>query len=278
MKIGIVANQSKKEAVILADRIIEYLDCKNLESIYCRNIYENPKEVSLLSNADFVIVLGGDGTILGLVRSLENKNIPLLGINLGSFGFIAEADPKYYREAVDRLVSGDYFIRERNLLKCYVYSKAYENPEIIYSLNEFVMGKADINRMLSIDTYINDEFLVNYKADGIIVASSTGSTAYNLSAGGPVMHPSVEAYIITPICPHTLNERPLIVPKSEVLVIKNRNGGKCLFTVDGQISHTLSGSDYVKIEATGETVKLIEFNKSGFYEKLKSRLFWGKQI
>lgn len=278
MKIGIVANQVKKEAVALADKVIEYLDTLNVESVYCRNVYDDEKEAALLDNVDYIIVLGGDGTILGLVRKLNNKKIPILGINFGSFGFIAESDPNDYKISIDRLINEDYYISERIMLKGSVYKSHKTEPDIYYSMNEFVIGKADINRLLSIETYINNEFLVNYKADGIIVSCATGSTAYNLSAGGPVMHPGVKAYIITPICPHTLNERPLIVPKSEILKVKIKEGQKGLFTVDGQSNEILSCNDYVEIEAGKDTVRLVEFDRFGFYDKLKSRLFWGKQI
>ena len=189
---------------------------------------------------DYIIVLGGDGTILGLVRVLGNKNIPILGVNLGSLGFIAETDPNHYIDALDSLIKGDFYISERIMLKGSVYKEGSTDPKVYYSMNEFVVSKAENVRLLSIDTYINDEFLVNYKADGIIVACSTGSTAYNLSAGGPVMHPGVKAYIITPICPHTLSERPLIVPKTEVFAIKVAEGQKGLFTIDGQCNEIIT--------------------------------------
>ena len=276
MKIGIVANQVKAVAVSLADKIITYLETLGIETVYPSKIYEDNREAELLNNVDFIIVLGGDGTILGLVRVLNNKNIPILGVNLGTLGFIAETDPDNYKEAVDNLVKGNFYISERIMLKGSVYKEHFKAPNVYYSMNEFVLSKAENVRLLSIDTYINDEFLVNYKADGIIVACSTGSTAYNLSAGGPVMHPGVKAYIITPICPHTLSERPLIVPKTEIFTLKVASGQKGLFTIDGQCNEIITEKDMAKIEVSPDTVKLVEFNKAGFYHKLKSRLFWGK--
>lgn len=276
MKIGIVANQTKKDADFLADKIIRYLENLGIETVYCSGIYENNQEALLLNNSDFIIVLGGDGTILGLVRVLGNRKIPVLGINFGTLGFIAETDPDDYLCAVDRLLAGDYLISERIMLKGSVYKKEYSEPKVYYSMNEFVLSKSENVRLLSIDTYINDNFLVNYKADGIIVACATGSTAYNLSAGGPVMHPGVKAYIITPICPHTLNERPLIVPEGEIFAVKSAQGQKALFSIDGQCNEIISGDDYVKIEVSRDRIRLVEFNRTGFYDKLKSRLFWGK--
>ena len=276
MKIGIVANQVKPVAKDIAEKIITYLHKLGVETVYPRNIYDDNSEGDSLNNVDYIIVLGGDGTILGLVRVLGNKNIPILGVNLGSLGFIAETDPNHFIDALDSLIKGDFYISERIMLKGSVYKEGSTAPKVYYSMNEFVVSKAENVRLLSIDTYINDEFLVNYKADGIIVACSTGSTAYNLSAGGPVMHPGVKDYIITPICPHTLSERPLIVPKTEVFAIKVAEGQKGLFTIDGQCNEIITENDLAKIEVSHDTVKLVEFNKAGFYHKLKSRLFWGK--
>ncbi len=276
MKIGIVANQVKPVAVTLADNIIAYLETLGIETVYCKRIYDDNREAELLNNVDFIIVLGGDGTILGLVRVLGNKRVPIMGVNLGTLGFIAECDPNNYKEAIDSLLKGEYFISERIMLKGSVYKEGKNAPSVYYSMNEFVVSKAENVRLLSIDTFVNDDFLVNYKADGIIVACATGSTAYNLSAGGPVMHPGVKAYIITPICPHTLSERPLIVPKGEVFAIKVATGQKGLFTIDGQCNEIITEKDMVKIEVSSDTVKLVEFSKAGFYHKLKSRLFWGK--
>ena len=276
MRIGIVANQGKPEAALLADKLIEYIRSKNIETVYCRKIYEDNGQAKLLDDVDYIYVLGGDGTILGLLRMLGNKSVPILGLNFGTLGFIAESDPKDYKSVTDKLIRGDFYISERILLKGSVYKENEKEPHIYYSMNEFVVSKSENVRLLSVNTYVNNDFLVSYKADGLIVACATGSTAYNLSAGGPVMHPGVKAYIITPICPHTLCERPLIVPESEVFTIKPNEGQKALFSIDGQCNETISEKDYVKIEVSDKLCRLVQFDREGFYDKLKSRLFWGK--
>jgi len=281
MKIGIIANQAKPEAVNLATEVIDFLQEKNIKTIYCDDIYFHESQISLLNDCNYIIVIGGDGTILSLVRLLGNRDIPILGINFGNLGFIAETDPSDYKIAINKLISGDYFISERIILKANIYKDngtTYPDITTHYCLNEFVIGKGSNIRLISIDTYVNDEFLVNYKADGIIIACPTGSTAYNLSAGGPVMHPSIKAFAITPICPHTLSERPLIVPSEEVIKIKcsMSRDNLALFSIDGQYNEIMTSKDYVIITVADHTARLIEFKKTGFYDKLKTRLHWGE--
>lgn len=276
-KIGLVVNQLKSEAIKLVPEIKSLLDKYSIDCIYSPDLYMNESNVSYFKDADMIMVLGGDGTLLNVARISGKCNIPILGVNFGTLGFIAEIEPQDYKAAIESVAAGEYFISERIVLEATIY-KANGDINIYYGLNDVVISKGGNARMLSIDAFVNDSFLVNYNADGIIIAGPTGSTAYNLSAGGPVIHPEVRALVLTPICPHTIGERPLVIPHYETIKIcfsENKEQQHGVFSMDGQINVDFSSDDYVVIKVADYTIKFVELSQSNFYHKLRSRLSWG---
>ena len=276
-KIGLVVNQLKSEAIKLAPEIKLLLNKYNIDCIYSPDLYVNESNVSYFKDVDMIMVLGGDGTLLNVARISGKYNIPILGVNFGTLGFIAEIEPQDYKIAIESVAAGKYFISERIVLEATIY-KANGDINIYYGLNDVVISKGGNARMLSIDAFVNDSFLVNYNADGIIIAGPTGSTAYNLSAGGPVIHPEVRALVLTPICPHTIGERPLVIPHYETIKIcfsENKEQQHGVFSMDGQINVDFSSDDYVVIKVADYTIKFVELSQSNFYHKLRSRLSWG---
>lgn len=274
MKVGIVANNSKVKAPPLAKEIDTYLKNNNVESFYFEDLYDNKENYNHINNMDTIIVLGGDGTILNLFHSMENKSIPILCINLGSFGFMAETVLDDYKIAIDKLLNKDYSISERVIIEVNIERN---NGDIIkeYAMNEFVLGSCQNVCLLHIDSYINNNYFVRYKADGLIISTPTGSTAYNLSAGGPIVNPNLNAYILTPICPHALCERPIVIPKEDILSLKCINNNKILLTNDGQWNIDIFEGDIINFKISEYSCKLIEFSKNSYYKKLISRLSWG---
>lgn len=233
-----------------------------------------------LSRADLLLVLGGDGTMLRWSRIAAPHGAPMLGVNFGRYGFITEVTPEGAIDTVSKVLSGDYHISERVALETEVL-RCGQSVYRQYALNEVVISKGPLSRMVSLRTYVNEKYLVTYRADGIIVSSPTGSTAYSLSAGGPVVHPDVSVLIITPICPHTLNERSLVVPDSESVRIigeAHESGAVATLTIDGQMGEHLECEDVVVVRKAAFKAKLVQTEPQSFYDKLRTRLRWGERF
>lgn len=284
-KIGIALNPTKEDALELTSSIIQYLIGKGCSIVLEKQAAslvgysEFSGTAEDVAKTDMVLVLGGDGTMLRWGRITSPHSTPLIGINFGQYGFITEIEPKDSFIAIDHILSGNYSISERILLKASI-SRHDGSNSVHYALNDIVVSKGPLARMLSLDTYISKKFIVTYAADGIIVSSPTGSTAYSLAAGGPVVHPDVKVLIITPICPHTLNERSLVVPDSEIIEIVSESAeaeNNIILTVDGQLGEHISNKDRVAVEKAEFTAKLIQIEDKSFYSKLQSRLHWGER-
>ncbi|MBR4748171.1 MAG: NAD(+)/NADH kinase [Abditibacteriota bacterium] len=273
-KVGIIANSSKQKAQDMVDELRSYLDEKGIAS----NFFETyTSSADAMEGTDLMIVLGGDGTILNYARLYGRLQIPILGINFGTLGFIAEIQPEDYREALDQLIEGGGMLSKRIVLHVVVERSDKSRLEF-FGLNDLVISHKNVLRMLSLDAYINGNYLVSYNGDGLIVSGPTGSTAYNLSAGGPVLHPEVNALLLTPICPHTLGERPLVIPGSESIRIRlaGEKRQDAMVSVDGQANTDISSDDTVYIGVADYTVDFVLLHKSDFYSKLRTRLFWGR--
>ena len=230
----------------------------------------------LPTDADLVIVLGGDGTLLSAARIIAGRDIPLLAVNLGHLGFLTSITADELYPELDRALRGEARIGRRRLLEC----ELVRNGETIgtYSaLNDIVITKSMLARMIDLDTYVDNHFVAAYKLDGLIISTPTGSTAYSLSAGGPVIFPSVAAVCITPICPHMLTNRPVIVPDTSVIkVLCNGEEGTYL-TIDGQTGEPLNRGDHVVCRSSPNTVSLIRPPKLLFFDVLREKLKWGER-
>lgn len=227
-----------------------------------------------LTDADLMLVLGGDGTILAAAR-LAAGRVPILGVNVGGLGFLAEIPLHDLPAALERVVAGDVVIDDRAMLEAEIVGPPGIRVRAL-ALNDVVVAKAGVARVIHVTTRVNDEVLATYPADGVIVATPTGSTAYSLSAGGPIVHPQVDVFVVTPICPHTFTARPVVVSGAAVLTLEARAASEdvCV-SVDGQESYALGRSERVVIRRAEARTALVRLREPSFYGILRTKLGWG---
>ncbi|MBM3774641.1 MAG: NAD(+) kinase [Acidobacteria bacterium] len=224
---------------------------------------------------DLVIVLGGDGTLLSAARAIAGRQVPLLPVNLGGLGFLTAITVDEIYPELERAFRGEHRVGRRKLLDAELIRDGAVTARY-EALNDVVLTKAAIARMIDLDAYVDDQFMCAYKADGLIVATPTGSTAYSLSAGGPIIFPSVPAICLTPICPHMLTNRPVILAETAVVRILSRDRDSSVFlTIDGQIGEPLVPGDSVICRSSGHTLLLIRPPRMMFFDVLRQKLKWG---
>ena len=266
-----ILSWSKKKQLepFLTSRILDHLNFSNRKA----KLIETEEQ---LDELDFILVLGGDGTFLSLARNMKNCTTPILGIHLGDLGFLAKVTLRDLFHRLDQVAAKDFILENRMLIEA---SIAKKNTLIKYNaLNDFVISNAEFHRMLNATVFVNNHLVGNYKADGIIIATPTGSTAYSLSAGGPIVTPEVESLIITPTAAHTLTSRPLVVPASASIDIQfSQNIDPILFTADGQIHETLSSMNKVNISKANFQINLISFTDNDYFQNLRTKMGWGKR-
>ncbi|MES1926837.1 NAD(+) kinase [Salinisphaera sp. T31B1] len=235
--------------------------------------------ISLGQRCDLVVVVGGDGTLLDAGRLVAATGTPLLGVNLGRLGFMVDVLPRDMRATLDDVFAGRYIAESRLMLSARIERASGQfEKDAFDAINECVIRNQAFARVLDFDTYMNGVFISHHRADGMVVATPTGSTAYALSGGGPVLHPGLNALALVPICPHTLSDRPLIVDadhRIEVHVANNLDGS-ALFTSDGQVTQALSGGDRVHIERAPHNLQLIHPPGYDYFNILRNKLQWGR--
>jgi NAD+ kinase len=227
---------------------------------------------------DIAIVVGGDGTLLNSARALIDYKVPLVGINLGRLGFLTDITPQTMIDYLgDILIKGDYLMEERSLLHCSVIREGKSISESD-AFNDVVIHKWNIARMIELETHINGSFVNLQRLDGLIIATPTGSTAYALSAGGPILHPLLDAFAIVPVCPHTLTSRPIVVESNSIIkvVVCESNQTNTQVTCDGQVTYGLVAGDQVEIRKKERTVRLIHPPRHDHYEVLRAKLRWSE--
>lgn len=270
-------NTNKKEVFSVVNKVIKYLEEKNVkyyleEKAAVKMDKGEPADYKFLkSAADIIIIFGGDGTFLHTAHHFFGTNIPLLGINIGRLGFLTEIEKNEIKEALEYLIKGNYEIEERMILE----GKIVSNSEDVYhnfALNDFVIHRGARSRLVSIDLYINNEIVNSYRADGIIIATPTGSTAYSLSSGGPIVNPQIRALLVTPICPHTLFIRPMVISDQEKVKIIIKGDHKMSFTADGSNDYSLQSSDEVYIKASSRKLSFIKIPDRTFYTILHKKM------
>jgi NAD+ kinase len=224
----------------------------------------------------FVVVLGGDGTLLSAARAVAHKGIPIVAVNLGSLGFLTEVTLQDFYPTLECVHNGSCPIEARGLIHCEIMRDGRCVAEYD-ALNDAIINKTFIARLVSIDLFIEGNFVANYNADGVIIATPTGSTAYSLAAGGPILMPSVDGFVITPVCPHSLTHRPLVVrDTARIEVVCNSVEQEAFLTIDGQIGMPLNGGDRVVCRKSSHQVKLFRMRKT-FFEVLRTKLKWGQR-
>lgn len=226
------------------------------------------------ANADCIIVLGGDGSMLSAARLAEERSIPIIGINMGGLGFLTEAPIDDLYPSLEKVFAQQYFLDHRLRLQA---SIAHHHGEIekASALNDIVITKGRVGRMIKVHVQMDNQFVTNLRGDGIIVSSPTGSTAYSLSAGGPILDPSLESLLVTPISPHTLAHRPLIVSSQVSLEIKLTSPEGAMASIDGQIDIPMECGDIITIRTSPHRTRLIRFPERTYYDVLRSKLKWG---
>ena len=281
-KIGIVANASKETAPEYAAALMNWILKRGiqvyLEEEIAAKLGETEKGMAieeLAAHTNLLVVLGGDGTILRTARAAKGSEIPIAGINLGAFGYLTEINTDEMYSALEQILRGDFQTERRMMLDVAVNGNREEATEGSV-LNDVVINRGNLSRIVHLETAINDRYLTTFKADGLIVSTPTGSTAYSLSAGGPIVFPQQDSIIVNPICPHTLTNRPIVLPESAVVkVILWTKEGKATLTLDGQVSFTLRSGDTITIKKSPYMTTLISSPHRDYVEILRSKLGWG---
>ena len=228
----------------------------------------------IAQKADLLIVLGGDGTMLGAARLVEQRSLPILGVNMGGLGFLTETTIDDLYGSLEKVFAGAYLLDQRLMLRVGIYHQGKRMSEATV-LNDIVIAKGHLARMISTQISINKTFMTNIRGDGLIISTPTGSTAYSLSAGGPILDPSLDALLINPICPHTLSHRPFLSPSEYPIEVVLTSQQKAVATLDGQIGIEMNPGDTVEICASEHRAQLIRFPDRSYYDVLRTKLKWG---
>ncbi len=279
MKIGIIPNVEKDINLELTGNIAEWLAEKSIKVLLDGNIADRlgrPElglgENEIYAESDIIIVLGGDGTLLKVARQSAPYNVPLFGINLGYLGFLTEVEAGDMYPALETLISGEYEIEKRMMLVATVEEDGKELEKSV-ALNDVGITKGPFSRIISLGIYINDSFVDLYSADGVIISSPTGSTAYSLSAGGPIVSPDLKVLIITPICPHVLHSRPIVVSNEDVVKIEVcHNNMEVMLTLDGQQGYKVKPGDIVTVRQSKYFTSLIKLKDRTFFQVLRQKM------
>ena len=280
--VGIISKPRKEDLCAIVPPLAEWLKQRNLDVLYDEETASciggtasGVSRAELGRRADLAVVLGGDGTLLAAARALGDHDIPLLAINLGGLGFLTSFPREELYPALELALGGNYRISERVLLDA-TLERAGTVVARHRALNDVVVNKAAMARILDIDLYLDGGYACSYKADGIIFSTPTGSTAYSLSAGGPILYPVVGAFVITPICPHALSNRPLVIPDETKIELVVAGGEEPAYlTIDGQVGVELRDMDHVFITKAQRKLKLVRPPGKHYFEILREKLKWG---
>lgn len=281
--VGIIAKPNVPQAARLMPGLVDWLQKHGIgvriDEVAAAYLGDSPglPRDQVPDDCDLLLVLGGDGTLLAAARALHGREIPLFPVNLGGLGFLTAITTEEICPELERAFRGEHRIGTRRMLQCEIMrdgnrTAAYE------ALNDVVLTKASIARMIDLDAFVDRNFVCAYKADGLIICTPTGSTAYSLSAGGPIIFPRVAALCMTPICPHTLTNRPVLVPDTSIISILNRaRDGDAYLTIDGQVGEPLRSGDRVVCSRSAHVLQLIRPPKSLFFDVLRQKLKWGER-
>ncbi len=279
-KIGIFAKKNEPEAIEAVKSLLDSLNEKNVtffieEDIALLVNTEGYRREDIPAKSDIIIVFGGDGTILGVARLVGDQGVPILGVNLGTLGFITELAKDEVIQNIDTIISQECCYEERIMLLADVYrdGKRIVNHN---ALNDVVLNKSALSRMFEIDINIDNQYVTTFRVDGLIISTPTGSTAHSLSAGGPILYPTLESFLLTPICPHTLTSRPIVLPDSFVLNLNIRTGDDVYMTLDGQVGYPLKVGDRIRIKKADYKTKFQILHDRDYFKVLRTKLKWGE--
>ncbi|MDR9786193.1 MAG: NAD(+)/NADH kinase [Peptococcaceae bacterium MAG4] len=276
---GLVVNLNKKGVHELVEQVVQWLESKGRSVL----IHENTARAlglarlgvsqnHLVERAQCMIVFGGDGTLLRTARKVARSGTPIIGVNLGHLGFLTEIDVPEALPALEKLLHNEYYIEERMMIEARVYREGRVVEQLV-GLNDAVIAKGAFARLIMLETYVNDDYVNTYPSDGLIIATPTGSTAYSLSAGGPLVTPELELLLLTPICSHNLWSRPMIfAPDSTIKVVILSSQGEVMLTVDGQHGFSLRKNDQVVVNRASPKARFIRLKGRNFFELLRKKL------
>ena len=282
-KIAIFAKVHDPRCQGVAEDLVRWLEARGLvplvESHLARHLSHNSgiESTDIPATADMVVVLGGDGTLISAARLIGEREIPILGVNLGSLGFLTEITLDELYPVLDSCLAGNYQLSERMMLKATVLRDGVEVMSHRV-LNDVVINKGALARIVDLETMVNDYYLTTFKADGLIICSPTGSTGYSLAAGGPIVHPPLECLVVTPICPHTLTNRPIVINADAAVTVTLKSAHEDVFlTLDGQVGMELKGGDVITVRRAAHRTRLIMSRSKDYFEVLRTKLKWGER-
>lgn len=287
-RIGVVVKPHQPDALETLCKLTEWLHERQIKLVGGQSLdreriehqtgcaVDVVSDSDLAKNADLILVLGGDGTMIATARTLGNVEVPVIGVNYGGLGYLAEFRIEEMFSALESILAGNYELESRLMLEV----ELRRGEELVTNnrvLNDVVVNKSALARIIEIETYLNEQFVNSFRADGLIVSTPTGSTAYNLSAGGPIIYPSMNAVVITPICPFTLSNRPLVVPDNSVIEVRllTKNEDVAL-TLDGQVGFPLQVGDRLTIRKSETTFNLVQPTNRNYFDVLRDKLKWGR--
>ena len=280
-KVAILPNVQKDKGLETTKRLVNYLLDKGCEPQLSQEVAELAEmpqyaraEEDLYRHSDLLISLGGDGTLLGIGRRTARFDKPILGINLGTLGFLTAEEKTHAEAAIDKVLSGEYKLEKRMMLECSI-AKGDERTSGIIALNDICITRGNLYKILEFHVFVNDEYVDTLLADGVIICTPTGSTAYNLSAGGPVLKADAEIIAITPISPHTLTSRPIVVSAEDTVTVEvrpSREDTPFMVSADGQDNFTLTGRNVVQIRKAEACTTIIKTKPQSFYDVLRHKL------
>lgn len=281
-KIGIICKAGRPEPLEILKDIIPQIKKKgaevfvDVESAQSIGIEGHPRS-DIPQLVEAVLVLGGDGTMLSVARLVCEQGIPIVGVNIGGLGFITEFQRNEIYEAIDRLFSEDCTFEDRLMLTAGVFRHGEKIAEYT-ALNDVVINKGALARIVELETLINGDYVTTFKSDGLIVSTPTGSTAYCLSAGGPILYPTLESIALTPICPHTLTNRPIVLPDNVLIEIFLKSVSEDVFlTMDGQVGYSLRQNDKVAVQKSPFKARILMPCQRDFFQVLRTKLKWGER-
>jgi NAD+ kinase len=280
-KIGMIPKRQDARVCDVMNDVISWLRSRGVEiyldqdsSVQCSGDNRKVAPGEMIEHVDVILVLGGDGTLLHAARLVGAAGIPILGVNLGSLGFLTEVKLDEMYSALESLLSGQYQLEERVLLNVEVIRKG-KNAAQYLALNDAVINKGALARIIDLEVSVNSQPVLSTRGDGLIISTPTGSTAYSLAAGGPILYPTLEAFIIAPICPHALTNRPVVIPDRDEVEVCLKRGTDVMLTVDGQVGMPLQPHDCLKVYRAQSTLKLVLPFGSTFFRLLREKLLWG---
>ncbi len=280
MKVGIIAKPKKPADEVVKD-LVNWLKERNIEAILdeetaiLAGLESHYKKSDIPELSDFIVVLGGDGTLLSVARLVYRSDVPILAVNLGSLGFLTEVTLDELYPMMEKVIEGDYTTDERTMLEAFIFRQGEKIAEYRV-LNDVVIHKGTLARIIQLEAKIDDMYLTTYRADGLIIATPTGSTAYSLAAGGPIIYPGVPALILNPICPFTLSQRPIVIDDNSIIEVTLLTENEDVFvTLDGQVGFALRVRDVVRVKKAPNKIKLIKNPYRNFFEVLRTKLRWG---